>query len=183
MKLLVMCLLAVSSVPAAFAQAAAPQQPLSYVVMDKHCKEVHPGDIVSYALTIEGLPGAQPVFADLQMRPLHELPLHGRGLPAPDFHNLGGGGLAQVDSAGQNVYSFSFTVPKEIFSGRYRGVEVLVKADAPITTADASRYVDISHHALKRVHSFCLTVVSSYGDREQRPEVTNFQSGGIVPRQ
>ena len=183
MKLQVVCLLAAFVSPAAFTQAAPPQQQASYVAMDKHCKEVHPGDMVSYSLTIQGLNGVQPVFADLQMRPLHELPLHGHGLPAPDFHNLGGGGTGQANGAGQNTFDFSFAVPKEIFSGRYRGVEVRVKANDPVTVADGSRYVDVSHHTMKRVHSFCLSVVSNYGESPDRPEVTNFQSGAIVPKQ
>ena len=183
MKLHVVCLLAALGSPAAFAQAAPPQQQSNYVAMDKHCKEVHPGDTVSYSLTIEGLTTLQPVFADLQMRPLHELPLHGHGLPAPDFRNLGGGGTGQASGASQNSFDFSFVVPKEIFSGRYRGAEVRVKANEPLTTADGSRYVDVSHHTMKRVHAFCLSVVSNYGESPDRPEVTNFQSGAIVPRQ
>lgn len=183
MKLQVVCLLAASAVPAAFPQAAPPQSTGNYVVMDKHCKEVHPGDTVSYSLTVEGIQPGQPVVADLQMRPNHESPLLGRGLPAPDFHNLGGGGTGTANGTGQNVFDFSFVVPKEIYSGRYHGVEVLVKSNAPLTAADASRYIEVSHHALKRVHSFCLAVVSNYGAREQQPEVTNFQPGPIVPRQ
>jgi hypothetical protein len=184
MKLHAVCLLAaIAVVPAAFSQAAPPQQPGNYIVMDKHCKEVHPGDTISYSLTVEGLQPGQPVLADLQMRPHHESPLLGHGLPAPDFHNLGGGGLGEANGASQNMYNFSFTVPKEIYSGRYHGVEVLVKANAPVADQDARRYVDVSHHASKRVHSFCLTVVSPYGEREAEPQVTNFQSGPIVPKQ
>ena len=186
MKLQVVCFLAALLSSAAFAQAAPPQQQpgyvAGYVAMDKHCKEVHPGDTVSYSLTIEGLSSGQPVFADLQMRPLHELPLHGHGLPAPDFRNLGGGGTGQVSGIGQSVFDFSFVVPTEILPGRYRGVEVRVKANEPLTAADAPRYVDVSHHTMKRVHSFCLTVVSNYGNSPDRPEVTNFQSGAIVPK-
>lgn len=182
MKLHLVCLLAAVAVPAAFSQAAPPQQG-NYVVMDKHCKEVHPGDTVSYSLTVEGLPPGQPVVADLQMRPRHESPLLGHGLPAPDFRNLGGGGTGQPDGASQNIYSFTFVVPKEIYAGRYHGVEVLVKGNGPLTAADASRYVDVSHRTMKQVHAFCLAVVSNYGAPEQRPEVINFQPGPIVPRQ
>lgn len=151
--------------------------------MDAHCKEVHPGDMVNYTLTIRGLSGARQVIADLQMRPLHELPSRGGGLPSPDFRNLGGGGSAQSGGSGQNTFSFSFVVPREIFSGRYHGTEVLVRADEPIAMADTPQYIEVSRHTRRRVHSFCLTVVSPYGAPEQKPEVINFQPGPIIPRQ
>jgi hypothetical protein len=165
----------------ALAQAPAPQNVT--VRSDRHCVDVHPGDTVHYSLTIEGLENVHTVSADVQMRPRKEAwMMRPAGLPIPDFRSLGGGGSATFDSPQQTSFQFSFVVPKEIYSGRYTGNGVVVRTDQPGTPYGPPVLIDVSRHTMRQVRAFCLNVVSDFGERPLRPEVTGFQPGEIVPK-
>ena len=160
---------------------------------DGRCMTVRPGDTVHYALTIEGVGGAPSVYGDLRLRQrlgrgrelLHEEPMRG-GLPVRDFRSLGGGGLGVRDASDGKMYHFSFKVPKEIFGGSYRGVEVSVNADQPPpayqTVSLHVPKIVVTHRTRDEVHAYCLNVMSSFGvvGVSQRA-VTNFAPGPIDP--
>ncbi|HEY4357402.1 MAG TPA: hypothetical protein VGN16_16750 [Acidobacteriaceae bacterium] len=180
MKRYATLLLAILALPAAVlgAQAPPPSQDVS-IHADGRCHEVRPGDTVHYSLTVKGLENVRAVYADLQMRPGREFMARPAGLPSPDFRSLGGGGQAKPDASTPDVFQFSFVVPKEIYSGVYRGIGVLVRTDEPADPYGPPARVDVTHHTEKQARRFCLTVVSNFGEQHERPEVTNFRPGAI----
>ncbi len=161
-----------------------------FVRNDGRCTTVRSGDTVHYTLTVEAVGGARGVYGDLRLRMgrTHEL-THG-DLPLPDFRSLGGGGLGTRDSGDGKMYHFAFVVPKEILGGTYRGVEVFVRADQPITDTQSLYHpvdervprVEVTRHTRNEVHAYCLNVVSSFGvSVPNRPFVTHFAPGPVDP--
>jgi len=184
MKRTVFFLLACSLAATAPAQDPAPAQNIQ-IRTDGRCTDVHPGDTVHYALTIQSVQGDTSVLADLRLR------LDGRGrgelgdLPLPDFRSVGGGGTGTRDAQTADVYHFIFKVPTEVFGGVYRGVGVLVSADEIATSRDHERpRVDVTRHTREQVYHYCLNVLSDFNPAAPtgRPEVINFEPGSVDPK-
>ena len=179
---------AAQMMPSAQSSAPTPDEPQNVnVKSDGRCVTVRPGDTVHYSLTIEGVGGAHAILGDLRLRLGHSRELMHGGLPAPDFRSLGGGGLGTHDNSEGKVYHFAFKVPKELYGGTYRGVEVNVSADEPPPQSQAlyrpvgerAPRVDVTRHTRDEVHAYCLNVISNFGAPQTRPAVTNFSPGPV----
>jgi hypothetical protein len=157
--------------------AQAPSQS-EFVADDHGCGAVHPGDTITYTLTIEHVGNATGVFAELQLRPGRRGGhLEMTGLPSPNAGLNVGGAAVRVTQDG-NEFQITYKVPDGVDTGFYHGVGVLVTVSDP-SVEGGRRIADVTQDSLEKIRKYCVVMYGGHDRYGDYPVVTDFKPGAV----